>query len=142
MLISWNVEYGPDLEEARYQQVRTCLKRVYETKTPSQCPLFVEYAPLMIEELESNDAVQFPRLKPVDEELWDFLAVREQMVRNGRRTSMCRFGAPIAKMKKFKGWWTVHLFERALVTLELDMMHGKRLTEKLILKPGGAERGG
>ena len=47
-------------------------------------------------ELEENGVHQFPRELPVELELWNFLEKQTSYPTTGRRTSMVRFGAPVA----------------------------------------------
>lgn len=104
--------------------------------TPETCPLFLDLAPSMIEELEAAGIVVFSRVEPIEHELWAFLKSRARFARMGRRLSMVRFGGWLARSKESVGLWSVDLFETTLVSLELDFLTGRAFTEKFAAKTG------
>ena len=76
LLISWNLEHGPRQEEARRQELRSRLAYCYESRSPSQTPFFLRGAADMVRDLELYGVYQFPRLLPIEQELWEFLKHR------------------------------------------------------------------
>ncbi|CAK0884728.1 unnamed protein product [Prorocentrum cordatum] len=116
LLISWNFEHGPF----------------------NNLPLFMEMAPAMVEQLEGAQTCAFPRERPLEEELWDFLKSRLNHP-VGRRIAMCRFGAALHACKKNKGYWAEHLFERTLPALGTDMLKGKGFVTALRARVGAGD---
>eukprot|EP00959_Pyramimonas_sp_CCMP1952_P292913 6126195-Pyramimonas_sp.AAC.1 len=98
----------------------------------------MEMAPAMVEQLEGAQICAFPRERPLEEELWDFLKSRLNHP-VGRRIAMCRFGAALHACKKNKGYWAVHLFERTLLALETDMLNGKGFVTALRARVGAGD---
>lgn len=64
---------------------------------------------------------------------------RAKFMTQGRRTSFCRYSAAVVKAKANLGTWAVELHETIHICLELDMVYGKKLMDKITLKPGLAE---
>ena len=74
--------------------------------------MFLELSGAMVRDLEKYGVVTFPRLKSVDEELWQWLKDRNTFMGMGRRTSMARYGAALNSAMKWREYWTVALWER------------------------------
>lgn len=53
-VVTWNLEYGPWLGERRRTELAEASHLLYQRYSPSEVPLFNEYAPLMIVELEKG----------------------------------------------------------------------------------------
>jgi hypothetical protein len=138
-LIDWNALHGDNKDESRYNQLREALSTIYNKYTAASMPLFRELAPAMITQLEAGDIIIFPRIRPVEEELFEFLQSRAKFLRIGRRTSLCRFGGAIKKLHEEFPFWSVNEFEATTLALELDMLKGRKFLDKVTLKPGAAE---
>ena len=102
-------------------------------------PTFLELSAQMVYEIETYTDHQFPRERPVELELWDYMKEKSVTNFSGRKTSMCRFGGPLASMRNFRGEWSSALFERGIPALELDWLKGRSFDQRLVLKPGPAE---
>lgn len=85
LLVSWNLEFGPRQEESRRSDLRCALESCYKGRLPSQTPLFLEYLPRMVAELEAHDIVVFPRDRSIEEEVWEWLSTRNRYGTMGRR---------------------------------------------------------
>ena len=99
-------------------------------------PLFQELAPAMVKDLETYGLASFPRTKDVADELLDWLRTRQRRGQLGRRIAMSRYGGSQSAAVKGQGLWHVRLFERTYLALEMDMLKGKRLVDKISLKLG------
>lgn len=54
-----------------------------------------------------HGAVQFERVKLIEEELWEWLANRNRYGTMGRRVSMARYGVSLHAALKHRGLWSV-----------------------------------
>lgn len=79
----------------------------------------------MVSELEAGNAASFPKQRPIEEEVWEFLRARNASGSMGRRVCMARYGAPLAAAQKMKPWWSVKLWEQTHACLEGGYMKGK-----------------
>lgn len=52
MGITFNLEHGPHGDQERRNQMRECLRSMYDRCLLEQLPLFREYAPKVVDELE------------------------------------------------------------------------------------------
>ena len=139
MLVTWNLEFGPKLEETRREELRTGLATIYETRLPRETPLFLQLAPAMVRELEFFKVVTFPRLQPIADELWQWLQKRNRTGSMGRRVANSRYGAAIHAARKQQGYWTVQLWERTCIAIEQDMLKGRRFMKKLVMPKEAVE---
>ena len=138
MLITWNLPWSPDDESMRRDQLEEVLNNTYNTVRMEDCAEFIEYAPKMVQELQAA-GFKFPGVESIEVELWKFLKARAAMRRHGRKTSMVRFGAALSKLKEERGLWTVTLFERTVMAVDLDFLSGAAMMKKVALKGGSAE---
>lgn len=139
MLVTFNLEFGPRQEESRRTEIRHALQSCYAGRRPSQCPLYLELVPRMVEELEGCGQASFPRQEPVEDELWSFLGERNRHGAMGRRVCMARYGAPLDAAAKHRGFWSVNLWERLYVALEHDHMKGRRCAETFSVRKKDAD---
>ena len=133
-LVSFNLEYGPFQDETRRGDIAAAMQSVYSKKCPAQVPLFLAYAPRMVKALERYGIVVFPRVRNIEDELWDFLKFRSRKPAATRRVAMSRFGACYYAHKACRPWWWVDVWERTYYCLESDMLSGKAFKEKLSAK--------
>ena len=68
---------------------------------------------------------EFDTSSPVEEQAWKMLGHRSSFLREGKRTSMCRFQSIVGSLDSNIVWWPIHLLERSHVALEEDWLHGK-----------------
>lgn len=134
MMISWNLEFGPRMEEARRAQLRAALGYVYAHRRPEDCPLFAELCPFMRAELEAHQLWEYKQEQSVEHELWEFLAQRNHAHKMGRRTAMNRYGGALHAAMENAGWWSVQLWERSCLALEASMLQGAKFAKKLVAK--------
>ena len=90
LLICWNLVFGPNKDEERYNQIRAALKHLFEHSSPAQCPLFQELAGRMVEELEHHDVHHFDHAGDLEGELWEFLKSRAAFAKVGRALSIAK----------------------------------------------------
>eukprot|EP00959_Pyramimonas_sp_CCMP1952_P035180 736754-Pyramimonas_sp.AAC.1 len=79
----------------------------------------------MVKELELYGATAFPRVGPIEDDVWDFLANRNRYGSMGRRVSNARCGARLRAAIKHRPFWTVQLWERCFVALEHDYLRSR-----------------
>lgn len=137
MLISWNLEHGPHSDRHRHNQLREALSLLLACRAPEGSPLFLQLAPQMAKELEEGGLAQFPRERHLEHEVWDWLRHRAKGGQLGRRVSMDRFGGTQHAVAQHRPLWTVELFERCFLALELDFLAGRKFVDKLIVKQQG-----
>lgn len=134
LLITFNLEHGPHRDQGRRNQLRDGLAKLFETRSPEQCPLFEQMSPEMAQDLEEAGILQFSGEESREATLWEWLKSRSRHGPMGRRVSMCRFGGMQHAAMSQRPYWTVNLFERTLLALEQDMLRGKKFEAKLTLK--------
>lgn len=134
LLISWNLEHGPYSDRHRHNQLQESLKQLLENRSPQQVPLFLHLAPWMAKDLEVGGLATFPRDRPLEEELWEWLRERSKRRPLGRRVSTNRFGGTQHAALQHRPLWAVELFERTFLALELDFLSGQRFLDRLLVK--------
>ena len=142
LLVTWNLEFGPHRDSERRNQIRTLLDTVYKFRKPHEVPIFEAAAPTIAAELEAAGLASFPRERPLNEELWDWLKTDNAAGTMGRRVAMNRFGAPQHAAMYGQGLWSKRLMERTVLALEQDWLTGEKFLEKMQIKPGAPEAGG
>lgn len=126
LLVSWNLEFGPRLQETRRCELRTALTSCYDQRLPHTCPLFLEHLPKIVSELETHNITTFLRLDSIESEVWSFMSDRAHFGSMGRRACMSRYGASLEAAARNRGLWTTHLWERTCVALESDFLGSKK----------------
>ena len=86
----------------------------------------------MTEELERWGRAVFPRVRAIEQEVWEFCASRNRYGSMGRRVSTARYGAPLHARQQAQGFWSVELWELTHVCLEDGLMTCK--AAKIALK--------
>ena len=66
MLVSLNLEFGPDNDQGRKDEIRESLRVTLRRLPKERVPLFREHSSTIIHELESSGVVQFDRHDDVD----------------------------------------------------------------------------
>ena len=132
MLISWNLEHGHHSDRFRMNQLRSSLASLLKERRPHQVPLFKKLAGSMVHELEAGGIVTFPREQPIEEELWQWLQKRADCGTLHRRVATNRFGGTQHAAMKHLPYWSVELFERTFLALEMGFLGGRKLEEKTL----------
>jgi hypothetical protein len=133
-LTTLNYEFGPRNDETRRSILRSLLAKLYDNRMPEDAPIFMELAPQMVFELESNNIAHFDRVLPLEIELWNWLKSNNRSGSMGRRIAMNRYGGSLHGAMRELPLWAVHLWERSCVAIETDVLKGKRFTDKLVCK--------
>lgn len=126
LLVTWNLELGPRVQETRRCELRMALTSCYKTRKPHTCPLFLEHLPKIVSELDTHNITTFPRVDSIESEAWQFLSDRAHFGSMGRRTCMSRYGASLEAALRNRGLWTTHLWERTFVALESDFLGSRK----------------
>lgn len=138
MCVSFNLPYGRDKDDSRWHQIRDAVQALKASHDCKSSVLFQERVGVMYNELVEG-GVQFDGEGPRDEEVWNFWAKRESFQAKGVRVNLNRFQNGIVRASQELMWWTMNLFEREFVGLETDILKGKKLVQRLVLRPGQAE---
>ena len=83
----------------------------------------------MLQELK-DAGVELPGEKDQDLELWDLFKNRGSLRRKREKVMRSRFQAFVHRAEKELPWWSMDLWEREYVGLELGMLDKKALAEK------------
>jgi len=135
--ITMNLEFGPYLDETRRGQLAAATSWTYTNRTPSQCPLLRHVALGILEDVRANGLFDVGAADDVESALWGYLSMRSRNPPTGRRCTTCRFGAPHAALRRLLPFWRTQCFERTLVALDTDVLHGVRFREKLTARLAG-----
>ena len=138
MLISWNLEHGPHTDRARHYQIKEALQTLLTNRTPAQVPLFQQLAGAMVADLEDGGVMQFPRERAIEAELWDWLVQYSKSGTLHRRVSTNRFGGTQNAAMKHAPYWSVELFTRTFLALEMGWLKGSKFVQKITAKGSGA----
>lgn len=136
LVISLNVQHGPDQEDGRHLQFHETMEAIMKQHTPRTCTLFREFAGRIHKELK-HSGYQWPGEKDIEDEVWDYLHHRQTCRRKGRRIQLSRFLGSLKEATDAMKHWSIDCFERTYCALELDFLRGKKF-EKLVLR--GTER--
>ena len=137
MMCVWNVPFGPMGDDGWLNTLMEAWEMIKEM-TCDKCPLFLEMAPRMIEAFV-RAGIMLPGEQSEEQELWNMLLERGPFRRYGSRVNANRFQGSIHAAKQHLQDWHLDLFVRTFVAIELDMLKGKKLAERLTLKAGAAE---
>lgn len=127
-LVHVNLLHGPDKEDYRYHQCREHLRELYSSSTAAETPLFLFLASRIITAMK-HLGFDFVSGQPLEQQAWQFLSERAAFLKEGERTSMCRFQAVAASLSKNVVLWPIHLFDRTYVALEEDVVSGNKFLE-------------
>lgn len=142
LVISMNLPHGPHKNDERRHQIRNTMSHFYEShETPRKVPLFLAYAPGIVDGLKRmGDSMA--NEGDLEQEAWQCMQRRSFGTPEGRRINLCRFMGFIHGLQQHVPAWYVNLFERLTVAIEYDMLSNKALTDKLMVQPGEAEEVG
>lgn len=116
LMVSWNLEYGPWMEERRKAELQEAT--IYTRFSLAEVPLYTEMAPMIIAELEAGGVAVFARERPVEEECWEWMSQRARTPASRRRIALNRFGGSLHAAQRNLPFWHLQLFERLLLALE------------------------
>lgn len=68
-MVSANLMHGPNKDDARFNQVRACVKKAY-SELDESTPLFAAAVPVVADEL-MREGVTFPEEALLEQEVWD-----------------------------------------------------------------------
>lgn len=134
---AFNLPWGPDRDEFRYQQIREAVIKMHSNRQPWQMPIFQAMAPKLLQDLR-RQGVELPHIESEEAELWQYMKERAFNVREGRRISMCRFLGAVEGAERAVERWYVDTYETLLVSLETDLFKKVDLA-KVWLRRGEAD---
>lgn len=100
--------------------------------------LFQHFLPGIAQELEAQGH-EWSSREDMPAEVWRVLKQREALKCTGSRMRLCRFQSVIMKPEQKVGEWHIDLLERTVLSLEADMLHGKKFKDKFKVKVCDAE---
>ena len=133
LLISWHLPYGPNDDEYRRHQLDQSMTHFFAVNT-DQSPLWQEHCQEIVQDLEEGGIILFARDKPVEEEAFEYAKSVSILSKNGRRTSNCRFGGPLAAAIYNLPLWGLHLFQRQYCALKLGHLQSPKTLQKLTVR--------
>ena len=138
MLVVWNFVDGPDENAYSFRQLQGAVTEIQNTTTPANNFAFQQYAAKMREEFVAA-GYEFPGDQSEDVETWQAWVETTKNRRKPERTVTNRFQATIATAQREVRRWTIDLFEREHLCLQLDMLGNKRLIDKIAVGSGDIE---
>lgn len=132
MLISWNVPFGPNRDDMRFDELRRTLRGVI-SKPYQENLIFLSMVRRLAECFVRNGHV-FSASEPLEPQVWAKLEERKWFVKEGYRGNLCRFLALIACPRRHVSWWEVDEFERVSCALEQNYMTGAAFMQKVQLR--------
>ena len=132
-MVHVNLLHGPDHENTRYTQMQEHLTKAHAAATPSKALLFLSLATKIVHALKSMKH-EFDTESPEELQAWEILKERAAFLKEGKRSTMCRFQAIAGTLDSMLPWWPIHLYERVLVAMEEGYLNGKEYIEKFIVK--------
>jgi hypothetical protein len=141
MTVSWNLLDGPDQNAYRFHQLQQSNADILQKTTARTNLTFMQLCPLICQELK-NAGVELPGEKDSDLEVWDYWKASQKGRSKRERTSTNRFQALLDRAKHaLTGSWSIDYFERLHLGLELDMLRGKKFSERLTVKSADVAAG-
>ena len=137
MLISWNLPHGPWQDDQRWQQLHEHTVKILQESSTHDNALFLEYANDMEAELRMHK-ISLPEADSIEASLWNYLGEYVLSQRKGYRCNLNRFLGSLSVAKKNLPQWSMQLWERTAMAIEMDMLHGKKF-EQLLVRPSPAE---
>ena len=138
MLVVWNFVDGPDKNSYRFRQLQGAVTEIQNKTTPANNFAFQQYAAKMREEFVAA-GYEFPGDQSEDVETWQAWVETTKNRRKPERTVNNRFQATIATAQREVRRWTIDLFEREHLCLQLDLLGNKRLIDKIAVGSGDVE---
>ncbi|CAK0876142.1 unnamed protein product, partial [Prorocentrum cordatum] len=139
MMISFSLPHGPDQDDLRHLQLREAMTYCFNRLSPSTCPLFMELAPYMIQDL-NRVGDRLPGVDSPEVELWEYLKKRVWVSSPGERCNTNRFMSSVSAAKLNVPYWHIDLLERLFLCLEMDFVRGKKFLEHMVkVKTGKQE---
>ena len=133
LLISWNLPWGPNDDEYRRNQLDEGMKHFFTLNT-EESPMFQDHVCEIAQDLEDGGVVTFPREKPLQQEVFEFVKSQSLLAKTGRRTSNCRFGGTLHAALYNLPYWGMQAFQRKYVALKLGHLQNKKTLDKLTVK--------
>ena len=133
-LLIFNLSQGPEKEEGlRFQQLQECLEHMIQIygDSPETFELLNSFAPNILTEMAQELDFQ-PGTVPLLS-LWEHICSHAPFTKKAYRVKMCEFGAWVAAGEGFLSQWSLTLFKVSYCTLELDMLHGKGVAQKIFI---------
>jgi len=131
MLVVWNFVNGPQDNDYRYHQLRGAAEKVMKTFTWLTNKHFQEHAPNILEEMREA-GVELPGNESPDKEAYDYWCQRQSFRRKKDKVMMGRFCQFTHRMEHELQWWTMDLYEREVVGIELDMFKSAKFCRRMI----------
>ena len=132
-MVAHNIQHGPEKDEGlRFRQLQESVQFLFQNFSADTCALFQSHAPAILEEM--GDQLPAGSSGHTTQDLWMFLQEAAPFEKKDYKVNFCRFMAYIRASRKLLPSWTLLLFKCEFLALELDLLQGRSLKEKLLLK--------
>lgn len=132
LLVVLNLPHGPEREEdMRFDQLVGCMNWYLDTFSAATSTLFQARAGRMYEELSMAGLLDTAAGLEPDEAVWQLLRSKWSSPRKGYRVKLCEFMRLNRCLKEVVQTWTVLLFEREVLGLEMDYFTGSDFKKRL-----------
>ena len=137
-MITMNLPHGPDSTDMRFMQVKDAMVHCFQTHTSSSCELFQEHLPGLLLDVAA-DLPEYEDGMTTDERAWRFLEEHSAFQKKGEKVNLTRFHSVVKEGREFVKRWTSTLVQCEYVSLEMDMLKGKKFTDKVTVKMAGRD---
>jgi hypothetical protein len=131
-LITMNLPHGPDGSDMRYTQVKEAMAHCFRLHDHLSCGLFQGHVREILHDLGGDFHCADGLTK--EEAAWHWLAEHSAFQRKGYKTNNNRFHSFICDGEAMLKDWHSRLFQCEYVGLELDMLVGSKLKDRLVRK--------
>ena len=109
------------------------MKHFYAINT-EESPLFQNHCLDTAQDLEEAGIITFPRERPLEEEVFEYVRSQSLVAKTGRRRSNCRFGGTLAAAIFNLPLWGIQMFQRQYTAAKLGHLSRKKILEKLTVR--------
>ena len=125
LLISWNLPWGPSDDEYRRNQLDEAMKHFYAINTEEN-PLYQNHCFGIAQDLEDAGIVTFPRGRPLEEDVFEYVKSQSLLAKTDRRTSNCRFGGTLVSAIYNLPLWGMQTSQRQYTALKPGHLSHKK----------------
>lgn len=134
LLVPLNLEHGPFMTDARFNQVKQTWSGVDRHYSPHQMPLFLDRAFDMLEECGGDSSLMADgKSDDVDMLLWRRMV--EGWSPRGAKVNLHRFFDTRQKLSEFLGWWSVTQVKYEFLAMQQGLLANKKLGKVVINAP-------
>ena len=133
-----NIPHGPFNDDIRFSQVNAAWDECKQNFKADSCPLFMEYAAGMLEDMGGTSALGLEPGAEASAALWDHLMEDPPLRRKGYKCNLNRFFGSTKVIRDECTMWHKKLFQYEYTALECDML-GTARVKKIMIKDADVE---